>query len=80
MKKKEEQKDPGMSYTTMVLESLRGQADPRKGSRAGSWEEQKKEQQKQNVSKISAAISKTVVGTAPLPSLLMRKVAQPPAI
>ena len=79
MKKKQEQKDPGMSYTTMVLESLRSQADPRTGSQAGTWEERKKEQQKQNVSKISTAISKTVVGTAPLPSLLMGKLlnAQP---
>ena len=73
MKKKQDQKDPGMSYTSMVLESLRGQTDPRKGSSAGSWEEQKKAQQKQNVSNISAAISKTAVGTAPLPSLLMGK-------
>ena len=77
MKKKQEQKDPGMSYTTMVMESLRGQTDPPKGSGAGSWEEQKRAQQKQNVSNISAAISKTVVGNAPLPSLLMGKLLNP---
>ena len=53
------------------------QADPRKGSSAGSWEEKKKEQQKQNVSKISKAISQTAVGTAPLPTLLMGKLLNP---
>ena len=77
MKKKQEQKDPGMSYTSMVMEALREQADPRKGSSAGSWEEKKKEQQKQNVTKISKAISQTAVGTAPLPALLMGKLLNP---
>ena len=77
MKKKQEQQNPGKSYTTMVMESLRDQTGPPKGSSADSWEEKKKAQQKQNVSKISAAISKTVVGTAPLPSLLMGNLLNP---
>ena len=77
MKKKQDEKDPGRSYTTMVMESLRDQTGPPKGSSAGSWEEKKKAQQKKNVSDISTAISKTVVGTAPLPSLLMGNLLNP---
>ena len=77
MKKKQDEKDPGKSYTTMVMESLRGQTGPPEGSSAGSWEEKKKAQQKKNVSDISTAISKTVVGTAPLPSLLMGNLLNP---
>ena len=79
MKKKQEEKDPGMSYTTTVLESLRSQENPQTSLRAGSWEEQRKEQQKENLNKISTAISQTAVGIAPLPSLLMGRLlnAQP---
>ena len=79
MKKKKEEKDPGMSYTTMVLESLRSQENPQARAHTGSWEERKKVQQKQNLDKISTEISRTAVGTAPLPSLLMGKLlnAQP---
>ena len=77
MKKKQDEKDPGKSYTTMVMESLRDQSGPPKGSGAASWEEKKKAQQKKNVSDISTAISKTVVGTAPLPSLLMGNLLNP---
>ena len=77
MKKKQDEKDPGKSYTTMVMESLREQTGPPEGSSAGSWEEKKKAQQKKNVSDISTAISKTVVGTAPLPSLLMGNLLNP---
>ena len=45
MKKKQDEKDPGKSYTTMVMESLRDQTGPPEGSSAGSWEERKKAQQ-----------------------------------
>ena len=45
MKKKQEEKDPGKSYTTMVMESLRDQSGPPKGLSADSWEEKKKAQQ-----------------------------------
>ena len=67
MKKKKEEKDPGMSHTTMVLESLRSQGNPQASAHAGSWEERKKVQQKQNLDKISTEISRTAVGIAPLP-------------
>ena len=68
-----------MSYTTMVLESLRSQGNPQASAHAGSWEERKKKQQKQNLDKISTEISRTAVGIAPLPGLLMGKLlnAQP---
>ena len=39
MKKKQDEKDPGKSYTTMMMESLRDQTGPPEGSSAGSWEE-----------------------------------------
>ena len=77
MKKKQDEKDPGKSYTTMVMESLRDQTGPPEGSSAGSWEEKKKAQQKKNMSDISTAISKTAVGTAPLPELLMGNLLNP---
>ena len=73
MAKKQEEKDPGMSYTTMVLESLRGQGGPPASSKQVNWEERKKKQQKENLNRISTEISKTAVGTAPLPSLLIGK-------
>ena len=77
MKKKQGEKDPGRSYTTMVMQSLRDQSHPPEGSKAGSWEEQKKAQQAKNMSDTSTAISKTAVGTAPLPSLLMGTLLNP---
>ena len=77
MKKKQGEKDPGRSYTTMVMESLRDQTGPPEGSSAGSWEEKKKAQQEKNMSDISTAISKTAVGTAPLPRLLMGTLLNP---
>ena len=69
MAKKE--KDPGMSHTTMVLETLRSQGGPQASSKKGNWEEQRRTQQKENLQRISTEISKTVVGTVPLPSLWM---------
>ena len=79
MAKKQEEKDPGVSYTTMVLESLKSQEGPPASSKKGDWEERRKLQQKENLQKSSTAISKTTVGIAPLPSLLMGKLlnAQP---
>ena len=77
MKKKQGEKDPGRSYTTMVMESLREQSGPPEGSKAGSWEEKKKAQQEKNMSDTSTAISRTAVGTAPLPRLLMRTLLNP---
>ena len=77
MKKKQGEKDPGRSYTTMVMESLRDQSGPPEGSKAGSWEEKKKAQQDKNMSETSTAISKTAVGTAPLPRLLMGTLLNP---
>ena len=77
MKKKQGEKDPGRSYTTMVMQSLRDQSHHPEGSKAGSWEEQKKAQQAKNMSDTSTAISKTAVGTAPLPSLLMGTLLNP---
>ena len=77
MKKKQGEKDPGRSYTTMVMQSLRDQSHHPEGAKAGSWEEQKKAQQAKNMSDTSTAISKTAVGTAPLPSLLMGTLLNP---
>ena len=77
MRKKQGAKDPGRSYTTMVMESLRDQSGSPEGSKAGSWEEKKKAQQEKNMSATSTAISKTAVGTAPLPRLLMGTLLNP---
>ena len=71
MAKKQEEKDPGMSYTSMVLEAIRNQGNPPASSQGANWEEQKKKQWKVNVDKISAEISKTAMGVAPLPGLFM---------
>ena len=68
--KEKEVKDPGMSYTNMVLEAIRNQGDPLASLEGVDWEEQKK-QWTSNVSKISAEISHTVMGVAPLPGLLL---------
>ena len=79
MAKKQEEKDPGMSYTTMVLEAIRNQRGPPASSKEVNWEERKKKQQKENLNKILDEISKTAMGVAPLPGLLMGKLlnAQP---
>ena len=60
-----------MSYTHMVMEAIRNQGGPPASSDGVDWEEQKKKQWTSNVSKISAEISHTVMGVAPLPGLLM---------
>ena len=77
MKKKQEEKDPGRSYTSMVMQSMRNQANPPEGSATSSWEEKKKEQQKRNMSNTSTAISQTAVGVAPLPSPLLGTLLNP---
>ena len=64
--KEKEEKDPGMSCTHMVLEAIRKQGE------GVDWEEQKKKRRTSNVSRISAEISHTVMGVAPLPGLLLR--------
>ena len=70
-KKQKEEKDPGMSYTNMVLEAIRNQGDTPVSSEGVDWDEQKKKQWSSNVSKISADISQTVMGVALLPGLLL---------
>ena len=77
--KEKEETDPGMSYTYMVLEAIRNQGGPPASSEGVDWEEQKKKQWDSNVSRISAEISHTVMGVAPLPGLLLGKLlnAQP---
>ena len=74
MKKKQGEKDPGRSYTTMVMESLRDQTGSPEGSKTGSWEEKKKAQQEKNMSVLH---SDQVTGTAPLPRLLMGTLLNP---
>ena len=77
MKKKQAEQDPGRSYTTMVMDSMRDQSGPPEGSKAGAWEEKKKAQQEKNIRDTSTAITKTAVGIAPLPSLLMGTLLNP---
>ena len=48
------ERDPGMSYTNMVLEAIRNQGGSPASSEGVDWEEQKKKQWTSNVSKISA--------------------------
>ena len=69
--KEKEEKDPSMSYTNMVVEAIRNQGGPPASSEGADWETQKKRQWANNVNKIAAEISHTVMGLAPLPSLLM---------
>ena len=55
----------------MVLEAIRNQGDQPASSKETNWEERKKKQQKENLNKITDEISKTAMGVAPLPGLLM---------
>ena len=68
--KDKEEKDPGMSYTRMVLEARRQGAQPAT-SEGADWEELKKKQWTSNIAKTSVEISHTALSTVPLPTPLL---------
>ena len=75
--KDKEDKDPGMSYTRMVVEAARRQGEKPASSEGADWEELKKKQWSNNITKTSVEISHTALSTVPLPTLLMGRLLNP---